>query len=81
MDPVVGSSYQRDAKSSEKPGGPLMEEVKMGLFTCSWWNTVAQAHSTDERLFQEVPLLLTFAVGCEGHVPAAQLASLSLCSH
>lgn len=28
VDPVVGSSYQRDAKSSEKPGGPLMEEVK-----------------------------------------------------
>lgn len=28
VDPVVGSSYQCEAKSSEKPGGPLMEEVK-----------------------------------------------------
>lgn len=28
VDPVVGSSYQRDAKSSEKPGGLLMEEGK-----------------------------------------------------
>lgn len=32
VDPVVGSSYQRDAKSNDMPGGPLMEEVK-GAFS------------------------------------------------
>lgn len=42
VDPVVGSSYQRDARSSEKPGGPLMEEGK-GAFSPAAGR--AQSHS------------------------------------